>query len=152
MYLLRGPFINTTGQEDIYNAQHKKERKKKPPSNSLSKRGPEMACRTAFRFVFLAEPWLPVYLNQTSVCASLRTRRSSFSLRLSGKFRARDFHTARRTQLDCSHNETPSSSSEDDQDPPQEAVLKAISGSPPFYLSKPALFLFIYLESCYGSK
>uniref|UniRef100_A0A2N9H7P7 Uncharacterized protein n=1 Tax=Fagus sylvatica TaxID=28930 RepID=A0A2N9H7P7_FAGSY len=86
-----------------------------------------MACRTAFRFVFLAEPWRPVYLNRTSVCASLRTRRSSSSLRLSGKFRARDFHTARRTQLDCSHNETPSSSSEDDQDPPQEAVLKAIS-------------------------
>ncbi len=105
----------------------------------------EMACRTAFRFVFLAEPWRPVYLNRTSVCASLRTRRSSSSLRLSGKFRARDFHTARRTQLDCSHNETPSSSSEDDQDPPQEAVLKAISGSPPFYLSKPALFFSLFI-------
>ena len=98
---------------------------------SLSKKKPEMACRTALRFVFLAEPWRPVYLNRSTACASLRTRGSSptLSLRLSSKFRTRDFHTARRTQLNCSHNETPSSSS-DDQNPPQEAVLKAISGSP----------------------
>uniref|UniRef100_A0A7N2L9E7 Uncharacterized protein n=1 Tax=Quercus lobata TaxID=97700 RepID=A0A7N2L9E7_QUELO len=87
-----------------------------------------MACRTALRFVFLAEPWGPVYLNRSTACASLRTRGSSptLSLRLSSKFRTRDFHTARRAQLNCSHNETPSSSS-DDQNPPQEAVLKAIS-------------------------
>ncbi|XP_050276197.1 uncharacterized protein LOC126718157 isoform X1 [Quercus robur] len=87
-----------------------------------------MACRTALRFVFLVEPWGPVYLNRSTACASLRTRGSSptLSLRLGSKFRTRDFHTARRTQLNCSHNETPSSSS-DDQNPPQEAVLKAIS-------------------------
>ncbi|KAM3706001.1 hypothetical protein ACJW31_03G120600 [Castanea mollissima] len=88
-----------------------------------------MACRTALRFVFLAEPWRPVYLNRSTACASIRTRGSSstLSLRLSSsKFRTRDFHTATRTQLNCSRNETPSSSS-DDQNPPQEAVLKAIS-------------------------
>ncbi|KAK7836152.1 hypothetical protein CFP56_022948 [Quercus suber] len=36
-----------------------------------------MACRTALRFVFLAEPWRPVYLNRSTACASLRTRGSS---------------------------------------------------------------------------
>lgn len=48
--------------------------------------------------------------------------------------RARDIHFWKRTQkLNCSHNETPSSSTSEegdlDQGPPQEAVLKAISGS-----------------------
>ncbi|KAE8023702.1 hypothetical protein FH972_009373 [Carpinus fangiana] len=86
-----------------------------------------MACGTALRFVLLAQPWLPARLNRTSSCASLRTSVSS-THRLSGKFRtlrARDFHSAKRTPLYCSHNETPSS--QDDQGPPQEAVLKAIS-------------------------
>ncbi|XP_059447768.1 uncharacterized protein LOC132179138 isoform X3 [Corylus avellana] len=86
-----------------------------------------MACGTALRFVLLAQPWLPVRLNRTSACASLRTSVSS-TPRLSGKFRtlrAPDFHSAKRTPLYCSHNETPSS--QDDQGPPQEAVLKAIS-------------------------
>ncbi|KAL7261353.1 hypothetical protein ACSBR1_006910 [Camellia fascicularis] len=43
--------------------------------------------------------------------------------------RVRDFQFARQAQhLNCSHNETQSSSPEDhDQGPPQEAVLKAIS-------------------------
>ncbi|KAF5443559.1 hypothetical protein F2P56_036106 [Juglans regia] len=89
-----------------------------------------MASRTALRFVLLAEPWQPVCLNQTFVRASLRTGGSFCSTpRLSGKSRdpkARGFHAAKRTQLDCSHNESPSSS-QDDQGPPQEAVLKAIS-------------------------
>ncbi|XP_062149859.1 uncharacterized protein LOC133858406 isoform X2 [Alnus glutinosa] len=86
-----------------------------------------MACGTALRFVLLAQPWLPVRLNQNSACASLRTSGSSTPW-LSGKLRtlrARDFHTAKRTQLNCSHNETPPS--QDEQGPPQEAVLKAIS-------------------------
>lgn len=91
-----------------------------------------MACGTALRFVLLAEPWLSVRLNRTSACASLSFRTSGSSTpRLRGKFltlRARDFHTVKRTQLYCSHDETPSS--QDDQGPPQEAVLKAISGSP----------------------
>lgn len=119
----------------INKAQPKKEKKSLLGQDilfSLSKKKPEMACRTALRFVFLAEPWRPVYLNRSTACASFRTRGSSstLSLRLSSsKFRTRDFHTARRTQLNCSHNETPSSSS-DDQNPPQEAVLKAISGPP----------------------
>lgn len=91
-----------------------------------------MASRTALRFVLLAEPWQPVRLNRTFVRALLRTRGSFTSTpRLSAEFRdpqSRDFHAAKRTQLNCSHNETPSSS-QDDQGPPQEAVLKAISGS-----------------------
>ncbi|XP_048318776.1 uncharacterized protein LOC107428290 isoform X2 [Ziziphus jujuba] len=90
-----------------------------------------MACRTALRSVLLTEPWRPIHLNRISVCASFRIHGSP-SLRLSGgKFRTikgRDFHHARRTRTSCSHNENPSSSSsQDEQGPPQEAVLKAIS-------------------------
>lgn len=86
-----------------------------------------MACRNALRFVLLAEPWRPVRVNPTSACTSSRIRPSS-TPRLSANIRtlrARDLHTTKATQLNCSHNETPSF--EDDQDPPQEAVLKAIS-------------------------
>ncbi|KAF3431042.1 hypothetical protein FNV43_RR25772 [Rhamnella rubrinervis] len=89
-----------------------------------------MACRSALRSVLLTEAWRPVHLNHTSVCASFRTRGSP-ATRLSAKFRtgrARDFHLAKRARLSCSHNENSSSSSfQDEQGPPQEAVLKAIS-------------------------
>ncbi|KAJ7945556.1 Phosphoribosylformylglycinamidine synthase [Quillaja saponaria] len=74
-----------------------------------------MACRTVLRSMILVEPWRrPVHFNRASIC-KLRT------------VRAREFHFAKRA-LSCSYNESPSSSSsEDDQGPPQEAVLKAIS-------------------------
>lgn len=90
-----------------------------------------MANRSALRFVLSIEPWRPVHLNQTSVCVLLRTRINP-SQRLSGKLetnlRVREFYSAKRSQLNCTNNGTPSSSSQDDQGPPQEAVLKAISG------------------------
>ncbi|XP_057486907.1 uncharacterized protein LOC130773002 isoform X2 [Actinidia eriantha] len=93
-----------------------------------------MACRTMFRTVFLTEPWRPLPCNRNSSSTSFATLKSSiptssFACRID---RPRNFHFARRTHLvNCSHNETPSSSSEEelDQGPPQEAVLKAISVS-----------------------
>ena len=41
--------------------------------------------------------------------------------------------------------------SENDQGPSQDAVLKAISGSPPCYLSNPALYFVMFLKSCYSN-
>lgn len=105
-----------------------------------------MACRTALRSVLLIEPWRPVHLNRVSVCASFRTRGSP-APRLSGKLRTikgRDFHHARRTRLSCSHNENaPSSSSQDEQGPPQEVVLKAISGFAYTHYLKMVFFFFL---------
>ncbi|XP_059633530.1 uncharacterized protein LOC132276213 isoform X2 [Cornus florida] len=96
-----------------------------------------MACRTVFRTVFLTEVWRPLPRNGTSFSISFNTHRSSTpTLGCDCKnIRVRDFHFGRRTQrLNCSYNETPSSSTsssqdDHDQDPPQEAVLKAISVS-----------------------
>lgn len=106
-----------------------------------------MACRSALRSVVLTEAWRPVHLNPTSVCASFRTRGSP-ATRVSGKFRtvrARDFHFAKRARLNCSHNENPSSSSsQDEQGPPQEAVLKAISGFASVHFST-FFFFYIYM-------
>ncbi|KAB1225823.1 hypothetical protein CJ030_MR1G027851 [Morella rubra] len=85
-----------------------------------------MACRAALRFALLAEPWRPARPNRTSAYPSFRTQGSAMP-RLRGNFRTvvtRDLHTSKQTQVNCSHNEPPSS---DDQGPPQEAVLKAIS-------------------------
>ncbi|XP_021294634.1 uncharacterized protein LOC110424401 [Herrania umbratica] len=97
-----------------------------------------MACRTVLRSIFVTEPWRPLHRNGN--LHSLKTMRS-FGISAAKRrscgchgmvVRARDFHFWKRTQkLNCSHNETPSSSTseEDDHDqgPPQEAVLKAIS-------------------------
>ncbi|KAI5351941.1 uncharacterized protein LOC110769470 [Prunus avium] len=85
-----------------------------------------MACRTALRSALLIEACRPVHLTRSSASASFRTRGFP-SPRLSGQFRTRGFHFAKRTHLNCSHNENASSLSEDEQGPPQEAVLKAIS-------------------------
>ncbi|KAL6193367.1 hypothetical protein ACLB2K_034451 [Fragaria x ananassa] len=81
-----------------------------------------MACRTALRSAMLIEAWRPVHLTRSSVSASFRTRTGFSSPRLT-----RDFHFPRRTPLHSSHNENQPSLSEDEQGPPQEAVLKAIS-------------------------
>ncbi|THG11647.1 hypothetical protein TEA_005894 [Camellia sinensis var. sinensis] len=91
-----------------------------------------MACRTVFRTVFLTEPWRPLPCNRPSFsCIPFITHKSSIpTLNCGCRIgRVRDFQFARQTQrLNCSHNETQSSSPEDhDQGPPQEAVLKAIS-------------------------
>ncbi|KAM5568224.1 hypothetical protein ABKV19_016008 [Rosa sericea] len=86
-----------------------------------------MACRTALRSALLIEAWRPVHLARSSVSASLRTRNGFSSPQLTRQFKTRDFHFAKRTQLSCSHNENQPALSEDEQGPPQEAVLKAIS-------------------------
>lgn len=95
----------------------------------------KMACRTALRCVFFTEPHRPLHHhNRALFSLPLTTVGSTPSTRLIcinyGRIRARNFHSARRIHLNCSHNESQSSSEDDsDQGPPQEAVLKAISGS-----------------------
>ncbi|KAH7835311.1 hypothetical protein Vadar_024943 [Vaccinium darrowii] len=92
-----------------------------------------MACRAVFRTtVFLTEPWpRPLPCNRiTSFSLPSIPNHTNSSPIPSFNTRARDFHFARRTHhLNSAHNETASSSSEEDHDqgPPQEAVLKAIS-------------------------
>ncbi|XP_012085685.1 uncharacterized protein LOC105644817 isoform X2 [Jatropha curcas] len=100
-----------------------------------------MACRTILRFpVFIAEPWRPLH-NQNRALSSLslpsRTTVSGLSSRKSScgfcrrSIGARGFHLTRRNHLNCSsytgNNTTSASSDDQDQGPPQEAVLKAIS-------------------------
>ncbi|KAI4343394.1 hypothetical protein L6164_010747 [Bauhinia variegata] len=73
-----------------------------------------MACRSMLRSAMFVEPFRPLRFNRGSYC-NPRT------------VRAARFHFAKRA-LSCSYNEQPSSSSsQDDQGPPQEAVLRAIS-------------------------
>ncbi|KAL5552608.1 hypothetical protein UlMin_040009 [Ulmus minor] len=85
-----------------------------------------MACRTViFRSVSLIDPWRPVNLIRSPVSAPFKIRFSP-APKLSGKFRS--FRS--RVIVNCSNHETPESSSSQDHDeqgPPQEAVLKAIS-------------------------
>ncbi|KAJ4961834.1 hypothetical protein NE237_021744 [Protea cynaroides] len=93
-----------------------------------------MACRTVVSSVFLMEPWRPLHPN----CSFAASSSSSFTvvfapLTLSLRCGIRSyvvqgFRKGRGVHLNCSIGETPSSSSsQDDQGPPQEAVLKAIS-------------------------
>lgn len=96
-----------------------------------------MACMTVLGSVPVTEPWRPLQRNGNS--HSVKTLRSLGLSRAKREcrgavVRARNLHFWKRTQkLNCSDNETsPSSTSEEDdleQGPPQEAVLKAISGS-----------------------
>ncbi|RZC60224.1 hypothetical protein C5167_021978 [Papaver somniferum] len=84
-----------------------------------------MACKAVLRSVVLKERWMnSFHLIPTNI--SLSTTFTNFG-GCKVRVRVRDFHT--RFPLYCSSNnpETPSSSSQDDIDPPQEAVLKAIS-------------------------
>lgn len=91
------------------------------------------ATRTVMRSasIFLSEPSRPLHFTPPSSSFSLGTRRS-FTHRLYcnvSRVSARGFHFPKRTVLNCSHDETQSTSSsnQDGQGPPQEAVLKAIS-------------------------
>nr|GLL49601.1 uncharacterized protein LOC109193431 [Ipomoea trifida] len=92
-----------------------------------------MASKTVLRAVFIAEPWRPLPRKTAPFSAPffLTQNLSPPHLRCSCKLiKAPRYYTfPRRTQpLNCSNNETPSSSPEDfEQNPPQEAVLKAIS-------------------------
>ncbi|KAF8399961.1 hypothetical protein HHK36_015833 [Tetracentron sinense] len=86
-------------------------------------------CRTMFRSVFLTEPWLTINPNRTSVSSSIGLAHAPATPRLSRRVRVRvrDFHRGLGGPLKCSNGEASSSSSQDEQGPPQEAVLKAIS-------------------------
>ncbi|XP_042496482.1 uncharacterized protein LOC122075499 [Macadamia integrifolia] len=91
-----------------------------------------MACRTVFRSVFLTErpPFHPNCSSAASSSSSFAISCAPLAPMLSCRVRSgvRGFHRGRRVQVNCSSGETPSSSYwQDDQGPPQEAVLKAIS-------------------------
>ncbi|XP_043725266.1 uncharacterized protein LOC122671869 isoform X2 [Telopea speciosissima] len=98
-----------------------------------------MACRTVFSSVLLTEPCRPLHPNSNSAAACSSSSSSCklacaplrLSLRCGVRLSAvRGFHKGRGVHLNCSYGKTPSSSSwQDDQGPPQEAVLKAISVS-----------------------
>lgn len=106
-----------------------------------------MACRTALRSALLIEAWQPVHLTRSSVSASFRAPNGFSSPRLTRQFRTRDFHLAKRAHHNSSHNENTPALNEDEQGPPQEAVLKAISG---FVLT--FLFLcFVSWKFCFNS-
>ncbi|RDY11858.1 hypothetical protein CR513_03437 [Mucuna pruriens] len=73
-----------------------------------------MACRSMLRSWILVEPFqFQAHRYSSRGCSRFKT------------VRAGPFHRAKGVTLRCSHNETPSF--QDDQGPPQEAVLKAIS-------------------------
>ncbi|XP_022775662.1 uncharacterized protein LOC111317495 [Durio zibethinus] len=97
-----------------------------------------MACRTLLRSVFMTEPWRPLQRNGNfctvetlrsfGISAAKRGSRGCYATVVS----TRDVHFWKRTQkLNSCHNETPSSSTSEeddvDQGPPQEAILKTIS-------------------------
>ncbi|XP_022846502.1 uncharacterized protein LOC111369284 isoform X2 [Olea europaea var. sylvestris] len=95
------------------------------------------ACMSVFRTVFLTEPWRPLPYKSKIPCFPPRFM-LSHKISHSDSFCGckitngrSNSHLARRTRpLNCSHNENPSSSDDDnEQGPPQEAVLKAISVS-----------------------
>lgn len=111
-------------------------------TRNLTTKKSVMACKTVLRSIFLMEPWSSFHLNRTYVSLSTPSLASTSRLgcRVEVRVRVRDFN--RRVPLNCSNGETPSSSSQDDHDPPQEAVLKAISGAPHLSLS---LSTFLYL-------
>lgn len=92
-----------------------------------------MACRAVFRSAVVTEAWRPLRRNGNLTSLSFKCFQFSSPKKMNcgcqGKIRARYIHF-KRTQLNCSHNDRPSPSSPEDdidQNPPQEAVLKAIS-------------------------
>lgn len=89
-----------------------------------------MACGTGLRPIFLTEPWPSLRYNSTNL--STNTKRC-FGCRFIKTTNLFEF--SRKTHnLKCTQTPNPSSDDEFDPDvdqgPPQEAVLKAISGSP----------------------
>ncbi|CAN1152544.1 hypothetical protein LINPERHAP2_LOCUS18808 [Linum perenne] len=91
-----------------------------------------MACRAVLRSVFVTEPWRP--LHQTRRLYSFPATTVEFSV--SGLYsrsvrHRRRFHSGELNRLNCSSNGgVPEAEFEhEDQEPPQEAVLKAISVS-----------------------
>ncbi|KAJ9563982.1 hypothetical protein OSB04_009142 [Centaurea solstitialis] len=96
-----------------------------------------MACRIVFRTLMLTEPWRAASPNRTSFAINQRSTTSSSSNSRCGfriDTKVRDIRSEKRRihhhRFNCSHDENLASSSstdESDQEPPQEAVLKAIS-------------------------
>ncbi|XP_068666194.1 uncharacterized protein [Aristolochia californica] len=84
-----------------------------------------MACRSLFRSVLLPDAWRPIPSNHASVSSS-----STSSPRLVYPLPNSRSRVLLRPQLRCSHDQSHSLDlSQDDQSPPQEVVLKAISVS-----------------------
>lgn len=105
------------------------------------KRSRKMACRSMLGSMVLLERSRPLPFNRASGSCNFRTT-----------IRARDFQSAKRA-ICCSYNETPSSSfSQDDQGPPQEAVLKAISGELLIRIAKTLPFIFMWCTENIGPK
>lgn len=92
-----------------------------------------MECRTALRSVFVTEPSRPLRRNGISSSFRISAAKKGSCGCYGIAVRAGDIRFWKRTQkLKCSHNGTPSfSSTAEEDDPPQEAVLKVISGSLP---------------------
>lgn len=98
-----------------------------------------MVCRSVLRCVFSTEPYRALHQNHALFSLPSMTlgfsSQASFGYRNNGNIRARKFHFTRQTQLCCLRNDNQSSAEdEQEQGPPQEAVLKAISG---FYFGFP---------------
>lgn len=105
----------------------------------------KMACGSGLRPIFLTEPWPSLPYNSTSNLSNNTSR--CFGCRF---IKTTNFYQfSRKTHhFKCTHAQNPSSDDEFDPDfdqgPPQEAVLKAISGSP--FL--PILITFLYMFVC----
>ncbi|CAM8954198.1 unnamed protein product [Rhodiola kirilowii] len=87
-----------------------------------------MACRTSMRSLFLTtEPWCLAHRNFISASRNPLMTTSSLPKARFRISRASDFHLCRPIhRISCSNNDSASVSG-DEQGPPQEAILKAIS-------------------------
>lgn len=110
-----------------------------------------MASATWFRTIFLTKPWRPLPRNRASPSVSFFSTRKPENPHLGcgcKLFKARNhcLFTRRTQHLNYSDNEAPSSSPDDSEpNPPQEAVLKAISGLFDYNLEYPQfLFQFVF--------
>nr|GMD59226.1 Fibrous sheath-interacting protein [Ipomoea batatas] len=87
-----------------------------------------MASTTGFRTVFLTKPWRPLPRNRASPSVSFFSARNPQIPHLGCACKLFKPRNRRTHHLNYSDNETPSSSPDDSEtNPPQEAVLKAIS-------------------------
>lgn len=118
----------------------------------------EMACRIALRAVFLTEPWLPFpFFNKLSTFTPIKkitTPNLSCGCKTALNSKSYQFSS------NCSNKGDSSPSSDDsEQGPPQEAVLKAISGlsffCTTFIFDQCRAFCVVrnycLCQSCYGS-
>ncbi|KAL5075936.1 hypothetical protein RYX36_014920 [Vicia faba] len=83
----------------------------------------KMACRSMLRSAIIVEPFQFQFQFKPLLFDLNPNKRGGFRCRT---IKARPFHGGGGGVIRCSHNDKPSF--HDDQGPPQEAVLKAISG------------------------